>query len=57
MFKKLGSVAIFCMLCSGLISSLHASCPCKKRKVTRTVEQPTRGTDVTDEKEHENVTH
>lgn len=33
MFKKLSySLAVFCMICSAIIPSLNAECPCKKKK-------------------------
>ena len=38
MFKKFSySMAVFCMVCSSMISSLHAECPCKKHKPKKNI--------------------
>lgn len=38
MFKKLSySMAVFCMVCSSMLSSLNAECPCKKCPPKKTV--------------------
>jgi hypothetical protein len=40
MFKFSYSMAIFCMLCSSVLPSLHAECPCCKKPPRKQIVNP-----------------